>query len=99
MGVMGMATFRVKMLPTLEDEKRMRVEAIKREAHSILAQTDWYVVRHQETGAPIPQAVLDYRAAVRAATDRGEAEIAALTDVEAVRAYRVEWPPKPEGVA
>ena len=99
MGVMGMATFRVKMLPTLDDEKRMRIEAVKREAHSILAQTDWYIVRHQETGAPIPQAVLDYRAAVRAATDRAEQEIAALDSVEAVRAYWVQWPPKPEGIA
>ena len=93
-----MATFKVRYLPTLEDEKRMRIEAIKREAHSILAQTDWYIVRHQETGAPIPQAVLDYRAAVRAAADRAEQEIAQLASVEAVRGYRVEWPEKPEGV-
>lgn len=51
-----------------------------------------------EAGTTILQAILDYRAAVRQATDRAEAEIAALTDVEAMRAYRVEWPKTPEGL-
>ena len=75
-----------------------KVRQIKAEAHALLVPTDWLIVRNVENGRPVPQALLDYRAAVRAATDRAEQEIAVLTDVEAVRAYRVEWPPKPEGI-
>jgi len=32
-----------------------------------LAETDWYVIRYTETGAAIPQDILDARAAARAA--------------------------------
>lgn len=37
------------------------------EARAYLASTDWYVVRRSETGEPIPQEVMDKRAAARAA--------------------------------
>ena len=39
------------------------------EARSYLASTDWYVVRRSETGEPIPQDVMDKRAAARAAAN------------------------------
>jgi hypothetical protein len=35
------------------------------EARAYLASTDWYVVRRSETGEPIPQDVMDKRAAAR----------------------------------
>jgi hypothetical protein len=35
--------------------------------HEFLSQTDWYVIRNFETGAAIPQDILDARAAARAA--------------------------------
>ena len=41
-------------------------EKINQEALQYLAETDWYVVRSTETGAAIPQEVLDERAAARA---------------------------------
>ena len=45
-----------------------RSEAI-RSAREYLASTDWYVVRRSETGEPIPQDVMDKRAAARAAAN------------------------------
>ncbi len=39
---------------------------VNRFAHRLLADTDWYVLRAQDpNGAPVPQEVWDYRAAVR----------------------------------
>lgn len=88
----------VAMHDALSAYKAKAFDRVKHEAHSLLAPTDWYIIRAQETGKPVPDAVLQWRAAIRAATVRAEAEIAALTDVESVRVYRVQWPEKPEGV-
>lgn len=41
-------------------------ENINVQAKQYLASTDWYIIRHQETGASIPQEILDARAAARA---------------------------------
>lgn len=40
---------------------------INAESRKYLADTDWYVVRQTETGAPIPQEILDARATARLA--------------------------------
>lgn len=40
------------------------------EAKSYLAQTDWYVIRLNETGEPIPDNVLEQRAAARLRASR-----------------------------
>lgn len=40
-------------------------EAGNAEARKYLAETDWYVTRHLETGAPIPQEVTQARAEAR----------------------------------
>lgn len=40
-------------------------EQIAAEARAYLASTDWYVVRRSETGEPIPQDVMQKRAAAR----------------------------------
>lgn len=37
-----------------------------KQARAYLASTDWYVIRKEETGAAIPQEILDARAAARA---------------------------------
>lgn len=39
--------------------------AINEEALAYLANTDWLVIRQAETGVPVPQDVLDERAAAR----------------------------------
>lgn len=53
----------VKSEPSAE-EKRIQTN---RESLAYLASTDWYVIRQQETGIAVPQAILDARAAARAA--------------------------------
>lgn len=40
-------------------------EQEKAESRRFLKNTDWYVTRMQETGKPIPQDILDQRAAAR----------------------------------
>jgi hypothetical protein len=39
---------------------------INAEARAYLASTDWYYIRFGETGVPVPQEILDARAAARA---------------------------------
>lgn len=51
-------------------------------AGSLLAATDWYIVREAETGTAVPANVLAYRQAVRDASNAREAEIEAVTTVE-----------------
>lgn len=78
--------------PPLADVQAQRIDDIKREAHALLQPTDWYVVRQQETGEPVPEDVSAYRSAVRAASDAAEADVLALTNAEAVLAYQAAWP-------
>ena len=57
----------------------------KRQAHQILRQTDWYVIRSTELGvvaAAVPVALSDFRAAYRAASDARCAQIDACTTVQ-----------------
>jgi hypothetical protein len=51
-------------------------------AGSLLAASDWYVVREAETGVATPTDVIAYRQAVRDASNAREAEIEATTTVE-----------------
>ena len=53
---------------------------IKTQAGGLLADTDWYVTRQAETSEAVPQAVLDYRAAVRAASGTIESAIDGASD-------------------
>lgn len=87
-----MATYTVKLPPTIDEVRAEKVAAIKAEAYRRLLPTDWYVVRHAETGQPAPAEVLAYRQAVRAVTDVAEQEIASLQTIEEIRAYQVVWP-------
>ena len=40
-------------------------EEIRAERDALLQQTDWYIIKSQETGETIPQDILDYRQALR----------------------------------
>ena len=55
-------------------------EKTKATAGALLAPTDWYVVRYSETTTAIPSTVLDYRAAVRTASNAIETAIATAAD-------------------
>jgi hypothetical protein len=67
---------------------------VKTTAGSMLAQTDWMVVRKAERNVAIPADVVTKRAAIVAECDRLEAAIAACTDVEALIAVvgSQDWP-------
>ena len=48
-----------------QDRKRINTESL-----IYLAETDWYVIRNQETGIPVPADVLERRAAARVSVNR-----------------------------
>jgi hypothetical protein len=67
---------------------------VKDTAGSMLAQTDWMIVRKAERNIDVPAAVATKRAAIVAECDRLEAAIAACADVEALIAVvgAQNWP-------
>ena len=72
--------------------KSQNIAQVKQTAGSLLAQTDWYVVRKADIGTDVPADVVAYRAAIRAEADRLEAAIAAVTDVAGLIAVQADWP-------
>ena len=61
---------------------------VKRNAGAMISQTDWMVTRSAEpNGKPVSQEVLDYRAAIRLASDAKEAAIEATADTAELAAY------------
>jgi hypothetical protein len=67
---------------------------VKATAGSLLAQTDWYIIRSAERQVAVPESVAGYRAAVVAEADRLEAAIDACPDVPALIAVvnSQDWP-------
>lgn len=65
---------------------------IKQIAGSLLAPTDWKVVRFAETGQSIGSDATDYRAAVRTASNTNEAAVSACTTVDELAALQLTWP-------
>ena len=61
------------------DLKTNAVAQTKVTAGSLLAPTDWYIVREQETGEVTPTDILNYRQAVRTASEAIEIAILACT--------------------
>tara|TARA_R100000773_G_scaffold37052_1_gene32108 strand:+ start:645 stop:1100 length:456 start_codon:yes stop_codon:yes gene_type:complete len=64
---------------TLAEMKENAVKSLKSQANTKLAETDWYIVRKADTGAEIPQNIIDTRASIRSTVETKEAEINALT--------------------
>jgi len=60
--------------------KSVHKAIVKQQAGGLLAPSDWYVTRQAETGEAVPQAVLDYRAAVRASSGAIESAIDGAAD-------------------
>lgn len=79
----------------LKSLKNAKINAIKRQAATMIADTDWRLQRANErdslgvSGADIdtPKQVLAKREAIRRASNRAESEIIALTDSNAVVTY------------
>lgn len=72
--------------------KSQNIAQVKQTAGSLLAQTDWYVVRKADIGTDVPADVTAYRAAVRAEADRLEVAIAVVSDVAGLIAVQADWP-------
>ena len=73
---------------------------VKRNAGSMLINTDWYITRQAETGAAVPQEVLDRRAEIRAYSNIKEQALLATTSTEELAAYVTSadysrWEPEP----
>lgn len=74
--------------------KSQWIAQVKATAGSLLAQTDWMVIRKAERSVDIPAATQTYRTAVIAEADRLEAAIAACDNVESLIAVvnAQSWP-------
>jgi hypothetical protein len=72
--------------------KSTQIAQNKTVAGSLLAGTDWYVVRKADIGTEVPADVTAYRAAVRAEANRVEAAIAAATSIEELIAVQANYP-------
>jgi hypothetical protein len=70
---------------TLKESMTATVRSL---AASTLAPSDWYVIREAEGGTAAPAEWTTYRADVRETSNDKEAEIAALADMDAVKAYQ-----------
>ena len=73
-----------KDVAALKTEMAATVNSI---AASTLAQSDWMSIREADGGTAMPADWKTYRAAVRTTSNAKETEIAALADIDAVKAY------------
>ena len=72
--------------------KSNHIAQVKQTANSILAQTDWMVIRKAERNVDIPADTVAYRAAVVAKASELEAAISAVTSVEELMAVNLSFP-------
>lgn len=63
------------------------VTTTKVTAGSLLAPSDWYITRQAETGAAVPQEVLERRAEIRAYSNTKEQALLATTSTDELAAY------------
>ena len=76
----------------LEMVRSMLASQIKATSYSLLAPTDYKLVRKVETGEDVDSATLTHRAAVRAAYTTNAAAISAATTVAELAALSITWP-------
>jgi len=72
---------------TLSELKEQQINNFKHLTASKLQQTDWYIIRNQETGDAIPSDITSARQALRDQANTVETEINALTTKKAVMSY------------
>ena len=72
--------------------KSQFIAQVKATAGSLLAPTDWMVLRKIERNIVIPTKIAEYRAAVVAATTANEIAIYCVTTVDQLAALVIEWP-------
>lgn len=79
----------------LSKKKEELTAHTKQIAGNILGQTDWKVVREVETGKEVDEETSGYRAAIRAASNAHEANIAACQSIEQLAELQINWPKAP----
>jgi hypothetical protein len=72
--------------------KSQMISSIKEIARSILAPSDWKVIRAAEGMASMDVATLAYRSSIRDASNAHEAAILACTTVEELASLHIVWP-------
>ena len=87
----------------LDQLKEQWTAQVKQTAGSLLAQTDWYIVRQAENSAGVPADVLARRSEIRAFSNAKEVAIDACVDVAELAAYLTgpdfnRWEPPTEPV-
>ena len=65
--------------------KTLHIRQTKETANTLLAPTDWYIVRKFERNIDIPIGIVSYRAGVIAVSEEREALIEAVTTVEELK--------------
>lgn len=86
-----MANIPVIKPKTLQELKAEKIQQVKRQAYNLLKETDWYIVRQQETGEEVPEEILDERSRIRERSNQIENEINALNTVEEVKGYKIKY--------
>ena len=76
----------------LDQCKANTVTQIKQTAGSLLAPTDWKVIRAAETSTTVDAETLAARAAIRTASNANESAVAACTTVDELAALQLTWP-------
>jgi len=76
----------------LDGLKSQFIAQVKTTAGSILAQTDWMVIRKAERNVDIPSSVATYRASVVAKADEFETAISAVTTVAELATLNLSFP-------
>lgn len=76
----------------LEQLKKQMTEQVKATAGSLLAPTDWKIVRAAEGVKPADADTLAKRTAIRAASDANETAIKACSTVDELAALQLTWP-------
>jgi hypothetical protein len=68
------------------------ISQVKATAASLLAPTDWKVIRFIESAAPIGAEVTDYRTSVRTASNANEAAVNACVTMFEIESLQLTWP-------
>jgi len=67
--------------------KESMISKVRSAASSLLSKHDWMSIREAEGGTAMPADVKTYRAAIRTESNAKEAEVNALADMDAIKAY------------
>ena len=82
----------------LDQLKRRMLGDVRRNAHSLLSDSDWMIIRETEGGPAPSEDWKLWREAVRAECNRQEVQVSEANDVEALAAIVSEWPMSPDAL-